>query len=119
MSTECPTLAEVLAKHWVNNCWWHCDGGTAMTPATHAQHQAEMWREACTISTLEQLDELPIGSVVRTTEERVAVKTGERWGNQSGHGSWWSVADEDEFDLSSDELDDLPALLLFHPDWSK
>jgi len=122
MSTEYPTLAEVLLQHTLSGaegiltCW--C-GERFVEWDEHAAHFAEAWREVRMISTVEQLDALPIGSVVRTTEERVAVKTGERWGNQSGHGSWWSVADEDEFDLSSDELDDLPALLIFHPDWSK
>lgn len=114
MSTEYPTLAEVAAIHV------RCDSSERIDNDEElGQHIADEWRDACTIRTVEQLDALPIGSVVRTTEERVAVKTGERWGNQSGYGSWWSVADEDEFDLSSDELDDPPALLIFHPDWSK
>lgn len=108
------TLAEVLAKHWTNNCWWHCDGGTAMSPATHAQHQAEMWREACTIRTVEQLDALP---------NHVVVLSADTWAwtriDEDGYspGEWWFPAGG-EVGSSSDRIE-LPALLLWHPDWSR
>lgn len=63
------------------------------------------------IETVEQLDALPVGTVVRTTEGRVAVKNSEHRGD-----SWWSEADEEEFDCGSDELDDLPARVLYTPE---
>lgn len=71
------------------------------------------------IETVEQLDALPEGAVIRTDEGRVAVKSGYSWGNASGYASWWSTADEEEFDCGSDELDDLPARVLYTPDGAK
>ena len=62
-----------------------------------------------TITTADQIDALPVGSVVRTVEGRVAKKI--------GHNRW-SAADDDELDLTSGELYDLPVMLIYHPDWS-
>lgn len=68
------------------------------------------------ITTAEELDALPAGSVVRTSgvedqsEPRVAVKAG-FWMNESE----WEVADTEYFCLDSGELDDLPATVLWEP----
>jgi hypothetical protein len=67
-----------------------------------------------TITTVEELDALPIGSVIRTSgvedecDPRVAVKAA-FWHNESE----WFTADDSEWCLSSDELDDLPATVLY------
>ena len=67
-----------------------------------------------TISTVEELDALPVGSVIRTsgidfhTMPRVAVKTG-FWLKESE----WEVADSNEWIADSSELDDLPATVLY------
>jgi hypothetical protein len=65
------------------------------------------------VLTAKELDALPEGSVIRTAghEEfppRVAVKT-IRF--ESGV-SYWQIADADDFESTSDELDDLPATVL-------
>lgn len=125
MSTEFPTLADVMAQQpplgfvgKVIEC--QCRDRLILEDfAAWAEHATDVWRKACAIRTIEQLDALPVGAVVRTDEGRVAVKTEEVRRRPDRSRSWWSVADEDEFDLSSDELDDLPALLLWHPDWSR
>jgi hypothetical protein len=69
------------------------------------------------VTTVAELDALPNGSVIRTAgvedecDPRVAVKSG-FW-----HGeSEWFAADDSEWCLSSDELDDLPATVLYTPE---
>jgi len=69
-----------------------------------------------TITTVEELDALANGTVIRTAgveyecDPRVAVKSG-FW-----HGeSEWFTADDSEWCLSSDELDDLPVTVLYEP----
>ena len=69
-----------------------------------------------TITTVEELDVLPVGSVIRTSghdvfEPRVAVKT-----DRFPSVSYWNLADGESTDLCSDELDDLPATVLFEPE---
>lgn len=68
------------------------------------------------ITTEAELDALPVGSVIRTSgvehecDPRVAVKAA-FWLNESE----WFTADDSEWCLSSDELDDLPATVLYEP----
>jgi hypothetical protein len=73
------------------------------------------YRKPRIITTAEELDALPVGSVVRmsgTSEDaRVAVKDG-TWKSESE----WFVADGDEWCLDSTELDDLPATVLHEPE---
>ena len=74
------------------------------------------YRKPRTITTAKELDALPVGSVVRTSgdedqfDPRVATKAA-FWHNESE----WFVADDSEWCLSSDELDDLPATVLYEP----
>lgn len=74
------------------------------------------YRKPRIITTIAELDALPNGSVIRTSgdedefDPRVAIKSG-FWHNESE----WFVADDSEWCLSSDELDDLPATVLYEP----
>lgn len=71
------------------------------------------YRKPRTITTVAELDALPVGSVIRTfgvedeCDPRVAIKSA-FWLNESE----WFTADDSEWCLSSDELDDLPATVL-------
>ena len=75
------------------------------------------YRKPRTITATDELDALPVGVVIRTSgveyecEPRVAVKVG-FWHNESE----WYTADDSEWNLSSDELDDLPATVLYEPE---
>lgn len=58
----------------------------------HPAHQAAVWREVCTVRTVEQLDALPDRAVLAVRVDRVLYR--------------YAVTG-----------DDLPALLVWHPDW--
>ena len=72
--------------------------------------------ERCTIATVEQLDALPMGSVIRDRGGRVFEMTDWKCGT-TGYHSWWSETGA-EGEASSDELDDLSALLIWHPSFA-
>lgn len=126
MSAEFPTLAEVVAKHrWVSKssttryvagcaCGWELD--IANTHRTglqlHGEHVEQVWREACTIRTVEQLDALPDRSVVFAANEAAWIKVS-GW---SPDEPWWVTGSSIE-SPSADIA--LPALLIRHPDWAK
>ncbi|MDG5773908.1 hypothetical protein [Mycolicibacterium fortuitum] len=108
--SEFPTLAEVVVLHPVRlgNGVLVC-GCTKTFPCNHTlwgEHVQEVWREACTITTFDDLYALPVGCIVRfssgTTDERE--KTGWCWGPT-----------EHEFAFADGEN----ALVIWHPDWSK
>ena len=66
-----------------------------------------------TVTTTEELDALPEGAVIRTSGHgawlpRVAVKT-----DKYASASYWAIAGEESADVTSDELDDLPATILW------
>jgi len=102
-------IAEILHGHsWRLGSGSSREDVAALIAAAAEQHYRPR------VETVEQLDALPVGSVVRTTEGRVAEKTGEHWGNASGYGSWWNETG-DEISCGSDELDDLPAIVVWSP----
>jgi len=83
----------------------------------HAQEIASRilavgYRKPQQITTELELDDVPVGTVIRTAgtddeDPRVAVKTA-KWPDESE----WIAADLSEYPLSSDELDDFPATVL-------
>lgn len=119
--SEFPTLAKVLrdhlditedgyrnpymAGHPACECGWEQGDASGIGPYW-SDHVAEVWREACSIATFEDLYALPVGCIVRfssgTTDERE--KTGWCWGPT-----------EHEFAFADGEN----ALVIWHPDWSK
>lgn len=113
--TEFPSLAEVLATHKQDDI----AGRTVLcacdhefnTANRHAEHQAAVWAESCTIRTREQLDALPDGVVIDDDH-------GEIWAKYSGanYGPWWHPASEIEDDSAAIAL---PARILRHPGWAK
>lgn len=75
------------------------------------------WRPpARLVYTVEELDALPEGSVIRTAgyggqyAPRIAEKNDVALGI-----SYWQVANDDSIDVTSDELDDLPAEVIHEP----
>lgn len=78
---------------------------------------ASGYRKPRTITTVAELDALPVGAVIRTSgvesecEPRVARKDG-FWTNESE----WLVADHTDWCISSDVLHDLPATVLHVPE---
>ncbi len=104
MSDQFPSLADVLAQHrWypqTNGCF--CGNPRYMPWADHFDHQAEIWREACTVTTVEQLDALP---------EDVVILDGCGAAGRKVRGVWWWTGTADPFEP------DLPARVIHNPDW--
>lgn len=109
------TLAQHLAAHhyrtYHRDCTcgerWHALHENYDTRiAQHAAHVAATWTQARTIATIDQLDALPVGTVVRDHETDIMVSgpTGE------GESAWWYDGDP----YRANEVD-LPALVVWTP----
>ena len=112
--SDFPSLAELLAQHGflstMNIC--ACQHGLngnfgLMNPDQWRAHVAAAWREACTIRTVEQLDALPAGAIVRSRGE-VAYERARTPGSD-----WYgtNLATVTGSDIG------LPALCIWHPSW--
>lgn len=118
---EFPTLAQVLAPHadYVSNLARHCSCGkwhdhgltAPISRLPFSKHQADVWREACTIRTADQLNSLRAnpahceGPIVKDSDGDVF--------EANDDGSWCEMGDYRRV------TPQLPALLLWHPEWSK
>lgn len=131
MAAEYPTLAEVVAKHadsWIEgmsylhlgisrpacrSCTcgrWVDDSPLAQFSRTSfSEHVQEVWREACTITTPEQLDALPPEVIVKSEGGTVACRYYDRV-----HGV--TFGDERPFTWTV-LASELPAVVLWHPSW--
>jgi hypothetical protein len=76
------------------------------------------WRPpAQLLESMKDLDAVPVGTIIRTSTGRAAVKESQ-YDAPDAHGNYseWSVAEGYDGSLcGSDELDDLPAVLLWSP----
>jgi hypothetical protein len=68
------------------------------------------------ISTAEELDALPVGVIIRTTTGRIAEKlSNDHAPDRNGFVSeWYEIGSE--FSVGNDELDDLPAQVVYTPE---
>lgn len=81
-----------------------------------ARRVSAVWREVCTIRTVEQLDALPDEAIVRGGGESFEGNVFKRYGDwPDDGGSRWLVMGTDPTD-TADSVH-LPAMLLWHPDW--
>lgn len=118
-----PALPEVLAAHRLActvesrkllsalcECGWektiHNTKTTSL--ALHEQHRADMWREARTVRTVEQLDALPKRSVIRSS-------VGDYWERLS-RSTWDCLSENGEGPTSPSTGIPLPALVLWTPE---
>jgi hypothetical protein len=114
--SDFPSLAEVMkampnpiaADEFEPGYWRSC-----ATWDDIVREVEKVWRDACTITTAEQLDALPDRSIVRAGTNGHAYEksmlftlTGRRW-MEAGNGS----------PERSDAIG-LPALLIWHPGWT-
>lgn len=121
MSAEFPSLADVVCKHrltmtfrtdtdtgWQCDCGWRPPEKPWCTRTDHPEHVEQMWREARTIHTSDQLASLPRGTVVESAAETIGAHCGDQRGVVFGDDrpfGWQNLA--------------LPAVVLWHPDWSR
>ncbi|WP_068059265.1 hypothetical protein [Nocardia xishanensis] len=116
------TLAELINLHQPAARGFWCSCGEALDCHID-QHRAAVviaagWRPpARRIETPAELDALPEGAVVRTAEGRIAEKTC-HYGAADRHGfrSDWAETQDDDIPIGTDELDDLPAIVLWEPE---
>ena len=81
----------------------------------HEAHQANVWREACTIRTGEQLDELPVGSVVLALwADLTPVPALSRFID-----GWFGFPALQPLHPLGTGRNGEAALLVWHPDWSE
>jgi len=114
--SEFPSLAEVLQDHPIldggNGCGcgrWHAWTKDGELNGCWEEHAQDAWREACAITTVEQLDALPVGSVISLAGGIAElVDTGE------GDPPEWWIDGQDQGSMGSE----LPALLIWHPRWA-
>lgn len=119
MSAECPTLAGVIAAHPEGQDWGipngECTECEEYTSATWAEHIESAWREACTIRTLEELNALPVGSIVVTmwdpAPHHVMTRFTDGWFG-------WPSRDCPLFPLGAAKGDEW-VLLVWHPGWAR
>ncbi|MCA2247577.1 hypothetical protein JF729_07170 [Mycobacterium intracellulare] len=126
---DVPTLACVIAEHspipgYVSGhevvhgrvvereaSWIECGGCGAVfnSGVAHAEHVNAVWREACTISSADQLDGLPVGTLIRLLAAGIdTCKLGDGW---EATGEWPSYS-------GAELAGRLPALVLWHPSWT-
>ena len=111
------TLAQHLAAHGVADVFplgyfctcgerVHVRTGELMWQARDA-HVAQTWQRVRTITTIDQLDALPVGTVIRDREGCVM----EHGPNGEGDTVWWCDGDP----LGARDVD-LPAFILWRPE---
>lgn len=105
MPSDRDTLADLIYRL---DCY---DNEVAAASAAALLLAAGVRPPARVVETTENLDALPVGAIVRTSEGRIAEKVA-KWNHQ--HDEWAEA--REEFTCGSDELDDLPAVVLWEPE---
>ena len=109
-----PTLAQVVEQHvyspnaYLCSCSRDDDDAPTISFAEWAIHVEAVWRETCTITTVEQLLAVPVGCVIRTSTGGSLEKFSDtHWyppgGSRALPANRWRGV--------------LPARLIWHPDW--
>lgn len=130
MSDQFPSLAAVVAAHrWVSkstfsryragcSCGWERDivGTNRKGLQLHGEHVEQVWREACTVTTVAGLNKLPGHTVIMDADD--AVLRQNPWCSRPGR--WYPLDGFDAYDRDFGiEVDaiPLPARVIHHPDW--
>lgn len=95
-----------VAEQTIRNAW---HAPIPVPPSVVAANLEAAWRDACTIETREQLDALPAQSVIQS--DASATGDGNPWTWERFDEGWFTTA------FSPAGVPDLPARLLWHPDW--
>ena len=121
MSDQFPSHSDVLAQHlryhdrpdrgeWRVFCScesrkWFTEPIEVVNDETYIAHVERVWREACTVKTVEQLDALPVGCVVRD-------QRGLLW--ETDHGHMYAASYAVPMCIKAVAL---PAVIVWHPEW--
>lgn len=124
MSDQFPSHSDVLAQHlryhdrpdrgeWRVFCScesrkWFTEAIEVISDETYIAHVERRWREACTVTTVEQLDALPVETVLRDASGQIFEKSPDG----EGDTPWWYDGDPHYItDIT------LPARVIHNPDW--
>jgi len=126
MSDQFPSHAQVLAQHlryqdrpdrgeWRVFCScesrkWFTEPIEVVNDETYIAHVERVWREACTVKTVEQLDALPVGTVLREDYD------GTIWTLHDGGKHIEAYRECDYLPLLTSAIN-LPARVIHHPYW--
>lgn len=121
MSTQFPTLAQVLTLHRLQSTeingreLFRCSclqNVVSTGTADYDMHVEQMRRQACTIRTIDQLDALPLDTVV---VDAAGIPRTKRHRNSHMAGGWTHAGNSP---LTSAELaDGRDMVVVWHPDW--
>lgn len=113
------TLAQIIGQHervyspFVQRDYctcgeWSDDSRYDNGHTTHSEHVQAVWLETRTITTVEQLDALPVGAVVMFVNDAPALY------GKNPDETWFGIPGDGEFPPAEAEFH---ALLVWHPDW--
>mgnify|MGYP001449041961 CR=1 FL=1 len=113
-----PTLAQIIDQHervyspfaqrdYCTCGEWSDDSRHNNGHATHGEHVQAVWLETRTITTVEQLDALPVGAVVMFGNDGATLY------EKDSAGTWFGTPGDGELLLAEAEFH---ALLVWHPD---
>lgn len=128
MNTEFPTLADVVFDHGFAGSGHNgqCDCGDMTTGPSepdwypydmgcHSRHVEQVWREACTIRTSDQINDYwPTSTVIREEPANEYDFYPQIW--EMAYQCGWTRAGEKY--NPDDDSPRLPALLIWHPGWA-
>ncbi|SBS73835.1 hypothetical protein MHPYR_180083 [uncultured Mycobacterium sp.] len=117
MSTYPSRMAEVFSRKM--GVWRVFNSDEAQLG--YCEDLADAWREACTITTVEQLDALPFESVIRD-QDGIILAHNPRHVYPSQLRPWWPLSGysalERDYGVEAESIT-LPALLIWSPDWER
>jgi len=123
VTTVFPTLSDIVAEHYRGDEWggpdWECGAdncfGGGNSYEDYAQHIQDEWLKARTITTAEQLDQLPFLTLIRE-QFRPAPSGADYGGVYERRTTGWTALAGVFIDAADNGEPRLPVQVIYHPD---